>query len=500
MTATRAQVTRPTAGVYTPATPLKAPAIVHDVLRSHGRPLEPHVREEMEGRFGFDFSSVRIHTDSVAAQSARAVAARAYAVGPDIVFAHAQFAPETYSGHELLVHELVHVVQQGAKPPAVGGSLNVSRNADSSEREADAVATLSVVPPGALKRSEPLLARQPQPTQPCAFNCTDPAFLARPVPDREAQLNAQCPQGFPPGTTTFFSRTIPAVTRTLSTKLHEAESRAMRAMCLAGQDPSSFRLAGTIITYPGHSPGEDKAVDIDVTGQPYVMHEFTRQIPGDRTSPMVAEADIDREVGPVYDRIAFWSRYRSSIIPSGITRVTRSQGTQDTQRSWRNPASGQQESISTGQLYDLLKQESTGMQGYFDLLRKSDADLASEIGIFLMFNIEPPAGLTRRGLPIDDSSASVVAFRRRLADDYRLLGGTTTGLAALAGGPVTSSTPAAHLGDRPFVGRNPEQGFLTMPREVVVALTEVGLTWGAVDFGGQSGDVMHIDCRGLAGC
>ena len=50
-----------------------APAVVRDVLRTPGRPLEPAVRETMERRFGHDFSRVRVHTDARAAESARAL-------------------------------------------------------------------------------------------------------------------------------------------------------------------------------------------------------------------------------------------------------------------------------------------------------------------------------------------------------------------------------------------------------------------------------------------
>src|SRR5262245_26575731 len=48
----------------------EAPAIVHDVLRSPGQPLDFATRTSFERRFGHDFSKVRIHADSQAARSA----------------------------------------------------------------------------------------------------------------------------------------------------------------------------------------------------------------------------------------------------------------------------------------------------------------------------------------------------------------------------------------------------------------------------------------------
>src|SRR5262249_35622196 len=95
----------------------EAPASVHEVLRSPGQPLDPATRGFMEPRFGRDFSGVRVHTDSAAAQSARDVNAHAYTVGHNIVFGGGQFSPETDEGRRLLAHELTHVLQQAGGPP-----------------------------------------------------------------------------------------------------------------------------------------------------------------------------------------------------------------------------------------------------------------------------------------------------------------------------------------------------------------------------------------------
>src|SRR5947208_3086926 len=70
-----------------------APPIVHEVLRSPGQPLDPGTRALMEPRFGHDFSQVQVHTDGKAAESARAVNARAYTVGENVVFGAGQFMP-----------------------------------------------------------------------------------------------------------------------------------------------------------------------------------------------------------------------------------------------------------------------------------------------------------------------------------------------------------------------------------------------------------------------
>lgn len=146
----------------------RVPPIVHDVLGSLGRPLEASTRSFMESRLGhnvsraraggplqagsadlhvgpvddphereadavadrvmnestakenrgFDFSQVRIHTDTRAAESARAVNAAAYTVGRDIVFGAGKYQPNTPQGQRLLAHELTHVAQQSNGPSA----------------------------------------------------------------------------------------------------------------------------------------------------------------------------------------------------------------------------------------------------------------------------------------------------------------------------------------------------------------------------------------------
>jgi hypothetical protein len=89
-----------------------APPIVHDALQQPGQPLDLHSRAFFESRFNQDFSNVQVHTGELADRSARAVDARAYSVGTNIVFAQGEYAPSAATGKQLIAHELVHVVQQ----------------------------------------------------------------------------------------------------------------------------------------------------------------------------------------------------------------------------------------------------------------------------------------------------------------------------------------------------------------------------------------------------
>ncbi len=116
----------------------EVPAIVNEVLRSPGQPLDTTTRAFMEPRFGHDFSRVRVHTDAGAQASARATNALAYTVGRDVVFGAGQYAPETKAGRELIAHELAHVVQQSRATLSVQGSL-VDPPDSADEREAESV-------------------------------------------------------------------------------------------------------------------------------------------------------------------------------------------------------------------------------------------------------------------------------------------------------------------------------------------------------------------------
>jgi hypothetical protein len=96
------------------------PVRVNQALASPGRPLEPALRQDMEQRFGQDFSRVRVHAGAVAEQAARDVNAHAYTVGHNIVFGAGQAALGSREGQKLLAHELTHVVQQStASAPSV---------------------------------------------------------------------------------------------------------------------------------------------------------------------------------------------------------------------------------------------------------------------------------------------------------------------------------------------------------------------------------------------
>src|SRR5262249_48872991 len=112
--------------------------IVHEALNSPGQPLDARTRAFFEPRFGYDFSSVRVHTDAKAAESARAVNALAYTVGRDVFFGAGQYAPNTAPGQKWLTHELTHVMQQ--RNASFASQASMSQPSDAFEQEADRIA------------------------------------------------------------------------------------------------------------------------------------------------------------------------------------------------------------------------------------------------------------------------------------------------------------------------------------------------------------------------
>jgi len=115
---------------------------VNAALSTSGAPLDSSTRTFMESGFGHDFSGVRVHTGTLAAQSAESVNARAYTVGNHIVFANGLYSPSTSAGRRLIAHELTHTIQQGGQSsgPHQAQGYRVNEPGDGLEREADAAA------------------------------------------------------------------------------------------------------------------------------------------------------------------------------------------------------------------------------------------------------------------------------------------------------------------------------------------------------------------------
>lgn len=166
----------PHATAVTPALPGKQkaagvhsdlPPLVRRVIATPGEQLGFAIRTDMEARFGHSFRDVRIHTNALAAESARAEHAHAYTVGEHIVFGAGQYRPETPEGRKLLAHELAHTVQQyglwksGAPAPSdnPGDYQHLEREADAVAQTVVSHAPSAGAPLSATHAAAPLISR-----------------------------------------------------------------------------------------------------------------------------------------------------------------------------------------------------------------------------------------------------------------------------------------------------------------------------------------------------
>ncbi len=91
----------------TPTRPARAA-----ISGSPGRPLPAVARARFERGLGADLSAVRVHDDAVAHRGAEAEGAAAFAAGPHVYFGLGEYQPGTEAGLRLLLHEVVHTLQQ----------------------------------------------------------------------------------------------------------------------------------------------------------------------------------------------------------------------------------------------------------------------------------------------------------------------------------------------------------------------------------------------------
>ncbi len=176
----------------------KAPASVDRVLASSGRPLDSALQQDMEQRFGYDFSRVRVHSGTAAEQSAREVNAHAYTVDHNIVFGTGQLAPGTREGRRLLAHELTHFLQQMStarigEVELAESNTDLGKKADPFASQPDYGSTLNTTPVG----TRLVLSRKDkQPPAPETEDCSDAQteMLKNHLDDARTWVNAATPK------------------------------------------------------------------------------------------------------------------------------------------------------------------------------------------------------------------------------------------------------------------------------------------------------------------
>jgi hypothetical protein len=135
-----------------------------------------------------------------------------------------------------------------------------------------------------------------------------------------------------------------------------------------------------------------------------------------------------------------------------------------------------------GQYWDRLKAESDAMIKYFELMQ-------DEAALKAFLNADWKTKHPKATPPAYDDVV------KQMWEDYRTLGGRIPKTAPAS----VTNFKVKDIKGRPFdpFGSNPKGdpgiGFMTIPREVVVGLGQVVPRWGAIDFGPESGDIMHFD-------
>jgi hypothetical protein len=127
-------------------------------LQGGGQPLAGPVRALMESRFGHDFGRVHIHTDHTATALAASINARAFTLGPDVVFGAGQYAPQGEAGRRLIAHELTHSIQQG-QAPRINGPKQEASAPDAGADTGSESSALTSPPPVSAISAEPSVAR-----------------------------------------------------------------------------------------------------------------------------------------------------------------------------------------------------------------------------------------------------------------------------------------------------------------------------------------------------
>lgn len=140
-------------------TPLGSPRI--PAVPGPGRTLPPEVREVVEPLLGHDLAQVRVHADGRAAGAAQLRGARAYSVGPHVVFGRGEFRPASRVGRALLVHELAHVVQHRGRLPPGADPAELHQEAAEGEARQAARASLMGLPAPRLSSFPPAIRLQP---------------------------------------------------------------------------------------------------------------------------------------------------------------------------------------------------------------------------------------------------------------------------------------------------------------------------------------------------
>lgn len=132
-------------------------AVASQAIRSKGpgEPISPSTRNTLESRFGMDLSEVRIHKDSTAHETARALKAKAFTHKRDIWLGNDQSQDDL----RLMGHETAHVLQQDGivrRKPRPEEEEGKEKRTEEAAEIMETVPETKTIPPEKLKAMETL--------------------------------------------------------------------------------------------------------------------------------------------------------------------------------------------------------------------------------------------------------------------------------------------------------------------------------------------------------
>ena len=432
-------------------------------LKGGGQSLDSASRSFFEPRFGHDFSNVRVHSDSAAADTAKSINARAFTLDNHVVMGSGEYQPNSPSGKRLLGHELTHVMQQEGRSLGLGISSR---------------APLSV-------------QRKPRQVRAHRF------------------LGLNISGGVNPRMATRLNNVAASLRREYQTVHGTAAANDTVVLNWAG----IYSMRGW---RPRSSPSRSKhcsgsAVDVNYDNQPYIVTRSQvrgREVLGGEragrrlTAQRQATVDVfDRAKKFVFGQINITIPI---ILPFVIISVS------FTLRN-RADVSKRRTGESTADVFDRFKLTSNALGTYLGLAfhtapnvvrrrpirnieraserallraiptteRKTEAIGIAAIQSYIRAHLTTAGSGPDFHFSIGDIGRARDLYFRMLRDyeHVRI--------------PMVRGTPVA----RPGNTCNPARGFLDMSRQFVVAMADVGrLRWGIADLGAaESGDTHHFD-------
>ncbi len=195
---------------------------------------------------------------------------------------------------------------------------------------------------------------------------------------------------------------------------------------------SSYRSGAT--TYHGWG----LAIDLNPGENPYVMHE-------------AGEDALDGRLKPAYHRIAWLMNGEESLIPDNLSTLAPPK-------------------FTVSAAYLALQKQSAMVPVYFALLKGTDAELQKFI--------DAKTSLAWKKVWGKAAAPAAIELRSLIEADYKVL----------------HDKPSEAKNDQPFKHIDPKKtGFLNLSLDLVKAMKDQSMRWGAIDLGGACGDMMHFD-------